>query len=64
VSVRLIEKLLFYSYSNAAQTITQKSVHPDGVSVPVGTTWTYNSMGPNKIVVESNSGKSFSLARC
>jgi hypothetical protein len=57
-------EVVVYNYSDAAQTITQTSVHPDSASEPVGTTWTYNSVSRNKIVVKSNTGKSFSLTRC
>jgi hypothetical protein len=47
-----------------AQTRTLKSVHADGKSEPLGTTWTYRLGTGNKISVKSTSGKDFTLVGC
>jgi hypothetical protein len=46
-----------------AQTITQKSFHPDSKSEEIDTIWFYHQQSDGKIGVRSNS-KSFSLSRC
>ena len=53
-------------YNNVvdAQTITQRSIHPQGDGVPAGTTWTYSLGGTDRINVLKNGGKAFSLTRC
>jgi hypothetical protein len=47
-----------------AQTVTQRSNHPEGEGVPAGTTWTYILGGADKINVLKNGEKAFSLTRC
>jgi len=47
-----------------AQTVTQRSIHPKGDPVPVGTRWTYILGGADKINVSKNGEWAFSLTRC
>jgi hypothetical protein len=47
-----------------AQTVTQRSVHTDGNSEPIGTTWNYHMTGIDTVSVKSGNKKSFTLKRC
>jgi hypothetical protein len=47
-----------------AQTTTQRSVHTDGNSEAIGTTWYYRPSGADRIFVRSSGNKSFFLKRC
>jgi hypothetical protein len=48
-----------------AQSITQKSVHPDGRGQSIGTSWTYRLGNADKTLnVRSSAGAPFSLTRC
>jgi hypothetical protein len=58
-----IERILD-NESSFARTVTQRSVHSDGDSVPAGTTWTYSSSGSGRISVSKEGGRPFSLKRC
>lgn len=49
---------------SSARTVTQKSVHSSGDTVPTGTVWTYSSGGKNRISVSKSGGASFWLTRC
>jgi hypothetical protein len=58
-----IERIVENGASHA-RTVTQKSHHSDGNSVPPGTTWTYSTSGSGRISVSKEGGQPFSLKRC
>jgi hypothetical protein len=47
-----------------ARTVTERSLHSRGDSVPPGTSWTYRGDGDDRISVSKNGGNSFMLKRC
>lgn len=53
-------------YNNVveAQTVTQGSNHTHGGGEPAGTSWTYSPSGTDRIEVQKNGAKAFSLKRC
>jgi hypothetical protein len=58
-------ELIVSSGMTDAQTTTQKSLHADGKSEPVGTSWTYHlGNSADKVYIKSSNGKSFLLTRC
>jgi hypothetical protein len=58
-----IESVLF-SAESELRTITVRSIHPNGRGEKPGTTWTYSSLGRDRILVKPGGKDAFRLARC
>jgi hypothetical protein len=46
------------------RTITVRSIHPNGRGEKAGTTWSYSSLGEDRILVKPGGRDAFRLARC
>jgi S1-C subfamily serine protease len=58
-----IESVVF-SGESEFQTITVRSIHPNGPGEKLGTTWTYSSLRKDRISVKPGGMNAFRLARC
>ena len=57
-------ELVFLNGESEFQTVTVRSIHPNGPGEELGTTWTYSSLGEGRISVKPGGRNAFRLARC